>query len=796
MKKSDILFVVMFLVIILWTVPEIVSVKAVEVLYFDDDGDFIFAMHDKKATSGTKYRTIGWNIKRYDLSLYDSRQMFITLANPSSYYEVEDKDKPGYVYTYFIISSDKVKSSIKSKSSTWWNQLEKYGSMVYLDAVMTVVENGIAKGSLSSEGIIKGEVYRDYNGIKSARAWAAPESLLGYFHIPVEFKSQIEPLVKKYTSDSVINIFLKTSNKGKVSYYSSEYDIEKGIPSGESVSGTIKGDKFIYDIRGYKNKGIVKIPVKVITDYFLKWYVNGIYKTEKKRVTRYYYVERDYEYYTLGQYDIKNLKSGVVELNGAVLKKNINTTAVIALKKYGNVTAHTYVPVYEIKTPDRTISSTSGVRPDIPNDNYKNLCEDKVKEVKVWNDQFSVDGITFFSDVKYSKKTSAPRQSASIKEVILNVGDFVISNKAKNGYITDKKGELIYSGFYGDNKLDADVASDIKVYTPVLIKGTMSSDKTLNQAVVPGLNQIVLGESFVLNPISTGEHIGIKGYGYRNYGVYIKKYYVSFPFDVILNGTTYKMNSLIGFSGEPLKLILPENVLEGKYKVKLYGEAVNSPYGFFLEGESGSIINNKESQYSVLYEMEVEVIGRLMGLLTETNLSVFRVKDMPFEEEGTNNLKLSLITIGHGRRITDYIKGRICFYYEDEDGNRSACIMKDDSTGKEVNRDILWKEKEKTTIYVGKYLWSLEYDIPKDYSFYENGKKLDQDIDIIVNIDIIAEDEKREKLSYINLWNFKKGYCNRWDMESDTMEGKEYGDLFIIKGKKELVSKYRILGIY
>ena len=66
-------------------------------------------------------------------------------------------------------------------------ELYTNGGTVYLDGIMTVVQNGVKQGSMSEGGALSGEVYTTYSGIAGARNWRDKEGLKSHFDKSVYF---------------------------------------------------------------------------------------------------------------------------------------------------------------------------------------------------------------------------------------------------------------------------------------------------------------------------------------------------------------------------------------------------------------------------------------------------------------------------------------------------------------------------------------------------------------------------------------------------------------------------------
>ena len=90
-----------------------------EELYFNEEGDLVFSMHDKIATSGIKYKTIGWVIKRYDDGLYTSGQSFVNIPRSGFIYRIPDPENPEYRYTTFVVDGAMIMERIAQTSKIW-----------------------------------------------------------------------------------------------------------------------------------------------------------------------------------------------------------------------------------------------------------------------------------------------------------------------------------------------------------------------------------------------------------------------------------------------------------------------------------------------------------------------------------------------------------------------------------------------------------------------------------------------------------------------------------------------------
>lgn len=165
-----------------------------EMIGFDDDGNFIMVTHDKMAGSGVvnTYRTLGWTIKRYDAPIKGNQSVRIKLM-ASGESKTDPKD-PEYAYNYFVCPKETIFQKIGQCSEEWLRELYADGGFVYLDAVMTVCESGVPKGSMNENGETDGEVYFTYEEIIGAGTWSDKESIRSHFDKILQFPKKTDML--------------------------------------------------------------------------------------------------------------------------------------------------------------------------------------------------------------------------------------------------------------------------------------------------------------------------------------------------------------------------------------------------------------------------------------------------------------------------------------------------------------------------------------------------------------------------------------------------------------------------
>jgi len=205
---------------------------------------------------------------------------------------------------------------------------------------------------------------------------------------------------------------------------------------------------------------------------------------------------------------------------------------------------------------------------------------------------------------------------------------------------------------------------------------------------------------------------------------------------------------------------------------------------------------NMNKEYFVRNEIKVEVIGSMMGFCIKDISKDYYISDMPKSiklNEFYNNIELEITSHEHGRDDSDYIKGDIKAFYIDEKGSRKELKIYSKESGSNVGVSAIFTER--TELSIGEFLWTGNFNLSKDYYYLDGEKKISPSrYKIILNIDIKAFSNEEGVLSYINLANYKNGYCNKWKEEGITTDY-EYGD-FIVFNENLKKEDYEIIGIY
>lgn len=839
MKKSikSCLFLITFFGLMFFILPKYEKVYADESLYFDKEGNLVFATYDKLATSKIKYKTIGWVIKKYDEPKSAIGQNYCIIPKPEYYYEIKDDNNPGYVYIYFIVKKADIYKTIETKSSNWKNSLEKYGGKVYFDSIMTVVEYSVIKGGLYSGENDWGEVYYDYNGISTARWWAKPEMLKSYFDIEVNFPPNVTKLNMQYINSKqnvIVNSqIISSASIGSNSISNAKFDVLSGIPTGENLYAVSNSSAYYYQGNFIKNVGTVKIPVKVVTDYLLKWKdSNGKAKSESQKVERWYYVEKPYEYYNVLSFDVYQLEEvsfsnnaiGTVkikcELSDYTIKKSIDNIVENHLK----ITEASY------SAGQIVVNGINGKRPDIPEQNQQELANKALVRVEVRNDKLLFNDETILSDTWTTKPTIYNINNSSKKTFYKE--NLIIPNEIKNGNISNGKAVYIYRNGSKTKEISQKI-NDIVIHTPVVCYGKVSTPKQYNMSVVPKANQIVLDTEFGISINTYGKHRAILGYGNNDYSKYTGKYLVKFPFEVSINNFNYDKNEWIEINNLE-KVYLPKTVSTGMYKIQFIALSKNSDNMYDSRGNNANLLIE---QYGASDFLEIEVVGSMYGFCIEdeeretyyvgNKLGFWKkldnnVKKLPIYSEEKNNYVISLNTNGFGSDISHSICGEITYYCIDDNQKIEVDVYNED-IGDYINKSkyiklpdkIVWTQEDKSTVSDNVYKWTTKINLGNNIIVLPKGKNIDNKAElniyairsknILINLEIKGCCGEKGLLNYSNVENFKRGYCNMWKSEgykyefiskNDKNIVLNDGDVIILRISDKIYDDYEIIGTH
>lgn len=804
--------------------------KANEELYFDEDGNLYYITREKKATSSVKYYTIGWIIKRYDMPIDVKGQQYVIVTKSNYRPDEVDPNDGKYVYCYYKSDKDEILNAIKSVSMEWYDLLNKYGDTVYIDSVMTVLEQGVQQGFLYSGGSYTGEVYFDYEGIAGARDWASPQSLLVNFGMSVEFPVLYKPLASSISNIEtetirITNSFFSTATNG-----ATDYDIAKGVPAGEELYVKAGVSSALYDLYVEKVTGKVTLCVGVPIKYILKWTdYYGVAREEVKEVKRYYTVDRYFSYYAYKGYTVKKLVG--IKLNSKLFEEEYSEEYADELPPvieegsviYSGVSGHMIGHSMSVNSAATVVvTSDNYLKPTIPEDDYSAYAETTVSQLKVRNDKLVINGNVIMSDEIERGETKLPEASFTTDTVVLEVEHMAIDKRVPNGAGYEINGVYYYEDNQGNiSEYNVVGLKPVVVHTPVVCNDNIQVDKTLNQAKNPTPMDVVLGSYITLGFNDFGMHKNIPGYGVRSYEKYIDRRQVSFGFDVEYKGVRYGAGSVIDITGYYGSIYVCEDNPEGIYNVIARTLAYNSPISM-SEDLFESDANISLGKYGANSYTQVRLIGRIEDFQVTYDGNDYFAKDMPVDalgvSEDVDEVKyvMEINTVGDISK-EDYIKVEYKYYVKNEDNIIPVWIYEvedrniiSEESLRLVENEEIWGY-ENCTLEGNKGVWLKEKSLSSEYIIVRPDTT-EEDIrkaiaekrlhELVIEVDslymaaeFLRYKDGEEYISYINEENARDGYCNMWLREEGEDE-QPYGTYMKIGVAEDGYYDYEVSGTH
>lgn len=838
MKSSKILIFVVTLFLFLCSNS---MLACADELYFNDNGDLVFSTYDKKASSSTRYRTVGWVVKRYDDGIYAANQQSMTITKSGYLYTWEDPNNPNYIYSTFIIPGQTIMNQMGRVSGEWKQQIMEYGGYVYIDSIMTIVQNNVEQGYLDAQGVYYGEVYNTYEGIRNARAWADGGKLANYYGLQVKYPYKITTLQSQIVVTTIENAVKGSVPEGDFRINSDEFNVEEGIPAGEYINIKGKADAFLYQVKYRNIAGFVNIPVKVITTYNLRWVDSGGQgHSENQQVERWYYVRRNFSYAELISSDVLNLKNTVISSENINSVKINNTEPGVnsSCVMFGEAAKHLLVNrKYSYANAGvKVIQSRNNQRPSIPMDNQQNLADSTIGELTVWSDRLTINGKLLLSSTPCAVNGKRFIEYDDIPDTNISAENIAIRAMAQNKVRESVGITLQYDS--AKNRVKKDVsAGNIRIHTPVVSVATLSGNKKYNENIAPRENEVVIGEKFTISLGTLGQHLDIKGYGLRNYAPYIRNRYVSFPFSVVYKNRYYDAGCWILINTSSAAMKVSEEVQEGTYQMKCMVVAQNGPN---IDGVMDAAWNQGQdtanidiNKYIARASAEINVIGKIYGLTVSNegkrekvgNHAIFpenvvcQEDTLPFVSDKLNSkddiYKIQLYANGIGDETGENVEMQLSYAVMEEDVRKAVDVYY--AVSDVFNKDTLIKLTENIRIEpwveLQQGVFGYEYDlyIPDRLVVVDAGRNIAdinmesdyiiRDRDIIVNADIYGDSGQVRKLSYENPVNAARGYCNMWRMEGYSLNkydslALKYGDIILIKTKDLYENHFRVIGTH
>lgn len=615
-----------------------------ESLKFDSKGNLLMTTRDKKAGGAVRYKTIGWTLKRTPGASGSTASARLKLEQNGA--SIADPTDPDYIFTYFKCDKLLIFAKIGDASLQWQRELYQNGGVIYMDAIMTVVENGRARGYMDEDGVLHGEVYTTAAGIMNARDWADAQTLKTHFNKAVSFPPLPDMIQEGEGEDEEERVKI---SYGKEEYKNCntvriqatpkeapEFDVEKGIPTGEDVFVSGQLQKFYYDGVLVHCYGTVAVPVEIAVTYAY------LIETEKGAsvdtfISRYtYYVNRSYSYYKIEKLKLYALSWISVE----------NEALPVSPLEYGDLYTpdlamvcdrdeYMMVPTYGTTAYGGNISYGES----ITDEELQEIAEKTVENVWVRNDSLCIDGEVILDGAYAQEAAPEPVKQQGRRLQAFQSEDMAISHRKRNDSY-DTYAVAAYREVLGERLAKHTVkhVNPVIVHTPVACKGGITDDIAHNQEVVPTSHfSLVLGRSFTVGISTAGTHKDQPGYGTRDYKTYTAIRQIRFPFEVYDGSTRYKKDVWIQLPADQKTFYLPVGVHEGDYQIRYRTIAKNAAAMRGGIDQNGYLANRELSDYGAYDELTVTVIGRMYDLAVTDIVDYPRWRSVFYHADGSKN---------------------------------------------------------------------------------------------------------------------------------------------------------------
>ena len=458
-----------------------------ESLKFDSNGNLLMTTRDKKAGSSVRYKTIGWTMKRTPDASAGAEIVRLKLEQNGA--SRPDPADQGYIFTYFKCDKDLIFAKIGDASADWQKDLYQNGGIVYLDAIMTVVENGRALGSMDESGILHGEVYTTAAGIMNARDWADAQALRTHYNKAVSFPPLPELLAPDINRGEEERVQIaygdmerSACNRVQIQAAPGEkpaFDVEKGIPTGEDAIVTGRLQKYYYEGILLHCYGTVPVPVEIAVTYTYSITTEAGTVEGSFTTTMTYYVNRPYSYYRVEDLQLYALEKVVVE-NQALPVFPLECLDLYTLRLILTRDRDRYIdiPTYGTSVYGGDLSSGAC----ISGEELQRIAQETAGDVWVRNDELIIDGEVVLDGSFAEAQAPEPEKLHGERLQSFRSEDMTIPHTKRNdSYAT------FAVAFYRDvldQHSEQHVVKHVNpvvVHTPVVCKGGITDDIAHNQ---------------------------------------------------------------------------------------------------------------------------------------------------------------------------------------------------------------------------------------------------------------------------------------------------------------------------
>lgn len=612
-----------------------------ESLKFDSDGNLLMTTRDKKAAGTVRYKTIGWTMKRTGDASTGTQCVRLKLEQSGA--SRPDPADLDYVFTYFKCDRSLIFAEIGAVSADWQKELYQNGGIVYLDAIMTVVENGKAMGSMDENGILHGEVYTTAAGIMNARDWADAQVLRTHFHKAVSFPPLpgMLPPEEEVDEEDLIRIAYgqeecRTCSAVRISASPGEspaFDATKGIPTGEDAFVIGQLQKYYYEGTLVHCYGTVPVPVEFSVTYTYPIKTEKGISTGSFTNTLTYYVNRPYSYYKISELQLYALEHVVVENKALpVVPLECRDLYTLHMILESDRDSYIQIPTYGASVYGGDLSSGAC----ISGEELSRIAQNTAGNVWVRNDELMIDGEVVLNGSYMEAAAPEPKRLHGERLQPFRSEDMTIPDTKRNdSYDT-------YAAAFYQDVLDQHTQSHVikhvnavVVHTPVVCKGGITDDTAHNQQIHPTTYMsLVLGRDFTVGISMVGTHRDQKGYKTRDYEKYTAFCQIRFPFEVYNGRKRYAKDTWIDLPKYSQTFYLPVGVREGDYKVRYRTIAKNASAMSGGIDLNGYLANLELSDYGAYDELTVTVIGRMYDLAVTDIVDYPRWRSVFYEPDG------------------------------------------------------------------------------------------------------------------------------------------------------------------
>lgn len=612
-----------------------------EGLKFDSNGNLLMTTRDKKASSSVRYKTIGWIVKKTPHAVGSAQTVRLKLEQNGA--SRVDPTDPDYVFTYFKCEKSVIFAKIGAASEEWQKELYLNGGTVYLDAIMTVVEDGRVLGSMDELGVLRGEVYTTAAGIMNARNWADAQTLRTHYNKAVSFPPMPEFMIPEDGWEEEEKLRISYGEKECREYNSvwiraaekeePVFDVTKGIPTGEKtyVSGQLQ--KYYYDGTLKRHYGMASVPVELHVTYTYQLETENGTEERSFTTTVKFYVNRPYSYYRIHKLKVYGVDHISVENESIPIfpweKDNFNQPNIILEQ---NRNSYLIIPEFQAAVYGGDLTTGNC----ISMEELQNIAEAIAGNVLVRNDAFTVDGETVL-DGNYFERTAPEPVQLSGARLQEFSGDLMTIPHTKRNDTYETYAVAAYREILQGGRKNKTVkhTNPVVVHTPVVCKGGITDDIAHNQQITPTQNfSLVLGRNFTVGISTFGTHKDQPGYQTRDYSKYTQLRQICFPFEVYDGTVHYEKQTWIDLPTEQKTFYLPIGVHEGDYRIRYRTIAKNADAFRGGMDQNGYLANMELSQYGAYDELTVTVLGRLYDLAVTDIVDYPRWRSVFYEPQG------------------------------------------------------------------------------------------------------------------------------------------------------------------